>query len=63
MTRYGPLGVEHTRKEKKQRQRQAIAPEQRPVEVQTQGGKNASNDPTLTNVRSVRPLDSQLCGG
>ncbi|CAK9781360.1 hypothetical protein CC85DRAFT_282824 [Cutaneotrichosporon oleaginosum] len=49
---YGPLGVEHTRKEKRARVRQAVAPEQRPVEVETQG-KAKSADPTLANVRSV----------
>ncbi|GMK55755.1 hypothetical protein CspeluHIS016_0208110 [Cutaneotrichosporon spelunceum] len=49
---YGPLGVEHTRKEKRQRVRQAVAPEQRPVEVETQTKAKAA-DPTLANVRSV----------
>lgn len=44
--------MEHKRKEKKARQRQELAPEQRPVEVQTQG-KAPSTDPTLTNVRMV----------
>lgn len=46
--------MEHTRKEKKQRQRQAIAPEQRPVELETQG-KKKDTDPTLTNVKNVSP--------
>ncbi|BEI92881.1 uncharacterized protein CcaverHIS019_0505090 [Cutaneotrichosporon cavernicola] len=49
---YGPLGVEHTRKEKRQRVRQAVAPEQRPVEIETQSKAKAA-DPTLANVRSV----------
>jgi hypothetical protein len=45
--------VEHKRKEKRQRVRQAVAPEQRPIEVETQGSKAKPADPTLANVRTV----------